>query len=240
MSKQRLDKYLVETSQIENRSKVKNLIRQNLIRVNNQNVTKPGYLIDPSQDTITIKPHTNYVSRSAFKLEGALNQLKLNIEGKSCADIGASTGGFTQVLLQHNPEIVYAIDVGHSQLHPDVSGDPRVKNIEKTNAKSDLPIPEVDLMVADLSFISAHKYTLNLFKYINQDGALLLLFKPQFEVGKENLKPNGVVKSQKPVQQAIQDFESFLHKNKLFLRRIIQTQLTGKKGNQEYFFLITR
>lgn len=240
MTKIRIDKYLVETNQVENRSKVKNLIRQNLIQVNQKDISKPGHLIEPELDVINIKPHDDYVSRSAHKLVDALSQIKLNLDQKVAADIGASTGGFTEVLLNNNIQKVYSIDVGSQQLHPKILQDPRVVNIENTNAKDELPIPEVDFMVGDLSFISAEKYVLNLFKYIKKEGVLLLLFKPQFEVGPDNLRPNGVVKNQSSVQQAIQNFESFLHKNKLTIKKIIKTSLPGKRGNQEYFILIQR
>lgn len=240
MTKVRIDKYLVETNQVENRSKVKNLIRQKLIQVNKVDISKPGFLINPEKDEINIKPHDSYVSRSAHKLVDALKETSLKIEGLTTADIGASTGGFTQVLLNNGAEKVYAIDVGTSQLHPEIAANSKVENIENTNAKGDLPIPKVDLMVGDLSFISAEKYVLNLFKYIERNGALFLLYKPQFEVGPENLKPNGVVKNQASVQKSLQKFESFLHKNKLNIKKIIKTSLPGKRGNQEYFILIKR
>lgn len=240
MTKVRIDKYLVDTEQIENRSKVKNLVRQDLIEVNSKLITKPGFLIDPEKDEITIKPHDSYVSRSAHKLADALTELKIDIADLVCADIGASTGGFTEVLLKHNVKKVYAIDVGSGQIHDKISQDPRVENIENTNAREELPIPKVDFMVADLSFISASKYTVNLFEYLTHEGVLLLMFKPQFEVGQDNIRPNGVVKNQKIIQEALKNYESFLHKNKLHIRKLLKTTLLGKRGNQEYFILITR
>lgn len=240
MTKFRIDKYLVETEQVSNRSKVKNLIRQNLISVNNKPVTKPGYLINPEVDHIEIADHQDFVSRSAHKLIDALSELNLDLKGLTCADIGASTGGFTEVLLQEGVEHVYAVDVGSEQLHKSLHNHPKITNLEKVNAREEMPIPKVDFMVADLSFISASKYVLNLFKYLNKKAPLLLLFKPQFEVGPDKIQPNGVVRSQKHTQKALRDFESFLHQNKLYLRKIIKTSLLGKRGNQEYFLLISR
>lgn len=240
MTKQRLDKYLVETNQVENRSKLKNLIRRRLVTVNDEPATKPGLLINPEKDQIKILPHESFVSRSGLKLYEALQEIKPDLKDKICADIGASTGGFTEVLLQYDPEKIYAIDVGTDQMHPDMKSNPKVENHENINAREEMPIPQVDFMVADLSFISAHKYILNLFKYLKPKAELLLLYKPQFEVGPENLKPNGVVKDYKKVEKSFQEFESFLHKNKLYIRKKIQTKLTGKKGNQEYFILISR
>jgi 23S rRNA (cytidine1920-2'-O)/16S rRNA (cytidine1409-2'-O)-methyltransferase len=240
MTKVRIDKYLVEKEEVENRSKVKNLIRQNLISVNDKKITKPGFLINPETDSIHIEEHTDYVSRSAHKLADSLSQIDIDVKGLVCADIGASTGGFTQVLLEKGAEHVHAVDVGTDQLHPKLQNNPKVTSLENTNAREEMPIPQVDFMVADLSFISSHKYVLNLFKYLKPKASLLLLFKPQFEVGSVNIQPNGVVKSQKHTQKALQDFESFLHQNKLYLRKVIKTSLLGKRGNQEYFLLISR
>lgn len=238
--KVRLDNYLVETSQVENRSKVKNLVRQGLILIDGNPATKAGQLVIPEETEIEILEEFSYVSRSAYKLKEALAKVKINLQNLNCADIGASTGGFTQVLLENSVAHVYCVDVGHSQLHPTIQSDPRVTSYEKINAKDEMPIPkDLDFMVADLSFISIEKYILNLFQYLKNDGKVLILFKPQFQVGPENIV-GGVVKSKKHTEQALKELESFLHKNKLYIRKLCPLNIKGKKGNQEFFLLISR
>ena len=238
--KVRLDNHLVETSQVENRSKVKNLIRQRMILVDGKVVTKSGFLINPEKSEIEIEVGPMYVSRSAHKLVEALTNIKKDLQGLNCADIGASTGGFTQVLLEKGANHVFAVDVGHSQLDPSLASNPKVTSYEKINARDALPIPkDLDFLVADLSFISIEKYIVNLFEYLNPDGQALVLFKPQFQVGPDNVI-NGVVRNNKLIQTALSSLESFLHKNKLHIRKMCAVSLRGKKGNQEIFLLITR
>lgn len=238
-TKIRIDKYLSESGQVENRSKVKNLIRERLISVNGEKVTKPGFLVNPEVDDIKVNENFKYVSRSAKKLLTAIKHFKIKIEGQTCADIGASTGGFTDVLLDKGANHVYAVDVGHDQLHEKLKNNPRITNLEGINARDEMPIPKnLDIIVADLSFISARKYVYNFKNYLNKIGQIILLFKPQFEVGQDNLSQRGVVLKDVDVEEHIKDFNKFLKKEGLYISKKTKSKVTGKKGNQEYLLLI--
>jgi 23S rRNA (cytidine1920-2'-O)/16S rRNA (cytidine1409-2'-O)-methyltransferase len=191
MAKIRLDDFLIEKGFFETKSKAQGAILAGKVKVNNEKITKAGFQI---KDEVEIEVQKNpYVSRGGFKLEKALKEFGINVKDKICLDAGASTGGFTDCMLQNGALKVYAVDVGHNQIDWKFRSDSRVVVIEKTNIKNccaeqiygDNPI-EADFLSADLSFISLNKVLANM-KNLTRQKAMLLLIKPQFEAGRENI-----------------------------------------------------
>jgi 23S rRNA (cytidine1920-2'-O)/16S rRNA (cytidine1409-2'-O)-methyltransferase len=184
-----------------------------------------------------------YVSRAAAKLTGALDHLGLEVHGRA-VDAGASTGGFTQVLLERGCRRVYAVDVGTDQLAATVRADPRVHVWEQTNLRdltlSHVEDQPVDLVVADVSFISLVLLVAPLASVTRADGSLLLMVKPQFEVGRERLGKNGVVRSAADRAQAVQAVVAAARPLGWYAHRIAASRLLGPAGNAEYFVLLRR
>jgi 23S rRNA (cytidine1920-2'-O)/16S rRNA (cytidine1409-2'-O)-methyltransferase len=181
-----------------------------------------------------------YVSRAAYKLLGVLDDLGLTVAGRAL-DAGASTGGFTQVLLERGCDIVYAVDVGTDQLHPTLRDDPRVRVRERTNLRNlslaDVDGEPVDVVVADLSFISLRLVIEPLVSVARADGRLLLLIKPQFEVGRERLERGGVVRSAELRRQAVDAVVAAADRAGWPAVAVVPSRLRGASGNQEFFGL---
>ncbi len=226
MTKKRLDE-LVNIS----RSQAKLLILQGEIRCNGKIIKKPGKLVD-TNSKIEILSKNIYVSRGALKLEAAIKTFGISIANKIIADIGASTGGFTDYCIQHNAKKVYAIDVGHNQLSDTLKNNKKVYNMEGVNIKDIKSLPEsCDISVVDLSFISVLKVFTNISKLTKED--IVILFKPQFESPPGYKNKNGIVKKrylQKIVDRFIQETK---HHNMI---DYIKSPILGKQGNTEYLF----
>src|SRR5213592_2202179 len=197
MSKKlRLDQLLVGKGLFPSREQARRAIMAGVVRIGTRIAAKPSELLD-EQTAITLKPARKYVGRGALKLEAALEHFNIDVRGKTALDIGASTGGFTDCMLQRGTEKVYAVDVGHGQLDWKIRSDPRVIVLEKLNARflSRKHIPElVDLCVIDVSFISLTLILPNAFELITPSGVVLALIKPQFEVERADVRRGGIVR----------------------------------------------
>ncbi len=245
--RERLDKVIKERRLIRSRSRAQRMIESGRVRVNGQIVTRPGHPIDPEAQ-IEILSREPYVSRGGEKLEAALERFRIDPKGRVCLDIGASTGGFTDCLLQHGAAKVIAIDVGHHQLHPKLRADPRVVVREGVNARylapRDVGEP-VELVTIDVSFISLKLVLPPLVEIIKSqtDPAvddligceLIALVKPQFEVGKERLPDDGVVKDAAVRAAVLDDLRAFVEARTPWrLLDTIESPIPGEKGNVEF------
>ena len=227
----RLDQLLVTYNHTQTKSQANRLIKQGLVFVNGVKVEKPAKNCT-LQDEITISDEI-YVSRGAYKLRKAIEEFNITVTGKVCADIGASTGGFTQILLQHNAEKVFAIDVGTDQLHPSLIVNPKVVNLPQTHILKIKNIPEkIDLVVVDLSFISLRKVLPHMLELFGSNTEFVLLFKPQFEVGRE-INKKGVIKPSSAIKSR-DDFLLYLSETFSLNAQHILSPISGQCGNIEF------
>ncbi|RLA63177.1 MAG: TlyA family rRNA (cytidine-2'-O)-methyltransferase [Epsilonproteobacteria bacterium] len=237
MTKDRVDKVLVKLGLVSSRSKAQELIEKGGVLYQGEVVKKPTKLIESSgiELTDTIK----YVGRGARKLEGALKDIHLNFKDKVVADVGASTGGFTQIALELGAAKVFCIDVGHSQLDITIKEDPRVENLEGINIKDGVNLGErVDIALVDLSFISLKLVLRPIMDLIKEDGEVLALIKPQFEAGKNNVGKGGVVKDRETHIRILHEIYDFCQKSAFGIKDFCLSPIRGKEGNQEYFMLL--
>lgn len=238
MSK-RLDQELVDRKLILTRSQARLLIKQGDVKVDGVIVSKPSQQVGASAN-IEIMADELYVSRGAFKLLAAIETFSLEFRGKKIADCGASTGGFTEILLKQGAEKVYCVDVGHDQLHHSLKTHPKVDNREGVNLKHPYSLPEpVDFCVADLSFISLKLVFDTMASFLKEAGSMVLLIKPQFEAGKQRIGKNGIVDLIHH-DEIIDDFVSFAADKKFHKQGLCRSPITGKKGNTEYLIWLTR
>jgi len=237
MKKIRLDQLLVQRNLSESREKAQRLIRAGMVRVNSQTATKPGHLY-PEDTEIFIKEKLKYVSRGGLKIEGAWKKFGFRIEGAICLDIGSSTGGFTDFMLQHGATKVYAIDCGTNQLHYKLRTDPRVVVMENTNARylSETDIPEkADFCAIDTSFISLLRILPPLKNLLKPGAHIVSLIKPQFEAGREQIGKGGVVRDPKVHREVIEKVKTFGTKELGFeWLGLCISPITGPAGNVEF------
>lgn len=239
MQKKRIDEGLLERSLAKTRSEAKRLILEGFVLLNGSIVIKPSTPIEDS-DVISIKERPKYVSRGGIKLEFALKKFNIDVKDFITADIGASTGGFTDCLLQHGARKVYAVDVGYGQLDLRLREDPRVTLIENTNARyiKKEQIPEnLDLIVMDVSFISISKIVPHIKGFLKKDGQIVSLVKPQFE-GERRFVKKGVVKDKELQEKIITNLIDKINQSGQQVTSITYSPIKGAKGNIEYFFLI--
>lgn len=237
--KERLDKIVTDRKLVASRSQAKSLIEKGDVVVNGQILKKAGELVDADSE-IAISSEI-YVGRGAFKLKKALEEFKADVTGKVILDVGASTGGFTEILLNEGAQKVYAIDVGHGQLARKLLGDPRVINMEGTNIKDVTRLPEsADGAVMDLSFISITKVLPALSSLIKSSGFLIALVKPQFEVGPGRLPKDGVVKDTKLREEVLREVNEAAVRAGWQHHGTILSPIEGKSGNTEYLSYFTR
>jgi hemolysin A (tly) len=232
----RLDQYLVEKGLAPTREKAQALIMSGLVLVDGKTADKPGQRVKENAK-VEIKEPFRYVSRGGYKLEHALEKLGLSVEGFTVLDVGASTGGFTDCLLQRGAKRVYAVDVGRAQMDQKLRQDPRVLLYEETDARelTEKHIPEkVDLITMDVSFISSKKLLPIVVKFLKEEGFLLVLVKPQFELSPKFAK-KGVVKDDEKKAQAVLDVANFLKDLGFSVLRVIKAKPRGTKGNEEFF-----
>ncbi len=231
----RLDQALVAAGLTESRARAQELIAAGVVRVAGNPAKKPSQKVEDEALSLTENPNP-YVSRAALKLAHALSAFKLSPKGAVALDVGASTGGFTQVLLEAGAAKVYALDVGHSQLHPKLLADARVVNLEGTNAKA-IPegaVPAVDFIVTDVSFISLTKALPMALGLATQGATFIGLIKPQFEVGRANIGKSGIVKDEPAKAQARADVRSFLEAEGWVITHTGESPIRGQHGNQEF------
>jgi 23S rRNA (cytidine1920-2'-O)/16S rRNA (cytidine1409-2'-O)-methyltransferase len=238
LTKRRIDILLVARGLIESRAKAQAMIMAGEVAVEGMAVTKPGTLVK-EEAAITIVAPPPFVSRGGIKLAYALDQFQLDVCDKVAADIGASTGGFTDCLLKRGARRVYAIDVGRGQLEYRLRQDPRVVVIEGVNARYPMALPEkVDLATIDVSFISVEKVIPSVVQLLKDNGYLVVLIKPQFEAGRREVGKGGIIKDPLIHARVLGRFIAWLTENKLRLGGLLPSPLPGASGNREFFVLI--
>jgi len=239
--KQRLDRLLVDRRIAASRQRAQALIMAGKVLVNNRPVDKAGFLVGRN-DGIELKgKDIPYVSRGGLKLEGALQSLELSPAGLVCLDVGASTGGFTDCLLQNGAARIYAVDVGYGQLAWKLRQDPRVAVIERTNIRhmqTDAIAEPVDLATIDVSFISLKIVVPAVVGFLKNKALILALIKPQFEVGKDQVGKGGVVRDANLHTRVIQSLTAFFVELGLLSQAVIPSRILGPKGNREFFILL--
>ncbi|WFS61352.1 TlyA family RNA methyltransferase [Pseudodesulfovibrio thermohalotolerans] len=238
--KQRADQLLASQGLVESREKGKRLIMAGKIHFMDRGqktpVSKPGQQF-PTDTEFVVPEDNRFVSRGAYKLLTAIEEFDIDFLGKIALDAGASTGGFTDCMLQHGAVRVHAVDVGYGQLHEKLRQDERVVNLERTNvrhAEADLIPDPIDVIVADVSFISLTKILPACLQFLKPGGELVVLVKPQFEVG-PGLTDKGVVRSKRLQQEAVDTVIGFCEAELgLIVRGVVPSKILGPKGNQEY------
>lgn len=236
--KRRLDIWLVEQKLAPSRSRARDLIKSGFIKVNGSIVTKVGQTVAPSTEITLSNEAPNFVSRSAVKLEQALSYFEIEVTGKTILDVGSSTGGFTEVLLRNGAKHIYAIDVGHDQLHESLKGNPKITSLEGQDARtlkpSDFNWP-IEAITIDVSFISLTKALETPLSFIQKQGWLIALIKPQFEVGKKALGKGGIVKNEAEHQAVIEKITKWLTKKPNWqILGVIPSPISGQSGNKEF------
>lgn len=237
MAKQRLDVLVAQHGLCDSREQAQRLILAGEVSVKGQVITKPGTKVDNTLP-ITVKNKPRYVSRGGLKLEGALKAFPVKAEGKICLDIGSSTGGFTDCLLQNGALRVHAVDVGTNQLVWKLRNDPRVIVKEQFNARYMTPADlgeKVQLIVSDVSFISLTKILPAAYDCLEEGGDLLVLIKPQFELQPEDIGPGGIVRDPDLHQRAVDKIHDFVV-NELHREwcGVADSPITGMEGNKEF------
>lgn len=232
--KSRLDKLIVERGLVPTRSKAQAVIMAGEVLVNGERVDKPGTAV-PIEAEVELKTALPFVSRGGFKLEGALAEFKIDVNGRVCADVGACTGGFTDVLLQNGATAVFAIDVGYGQLDWNIRQDDRVVVMERTNARYLESLPEsVNFVAIDVSFISLRLILPAVKKWIMSDADIVALIKPQFEAGPKQVGKGGIVKDTAVHQEVLSDILKWTTENNLGAQGLIRSPVTGAGGNVEF------
>ena len=241
--RERLDKLLVEKGLVQSRERAKAIILAGMVVVDDRVVDKAGTLVERNSRVRVKDRDYSYVSRGGPKLEGALQAFEVDPRGKVAMDIGASTGGFTDCLLQKGAKKVYAVDVGYGQLAWRLRQDPRVVNLERRNIRYLKPEEigeKVDLAVIDTSFISVEKFLPNVLQMVREGGWIVALLKPQFEVGKAEVGKGGVVRDKRKHQQVLDRVSRFSESIGLKVRGTMESPLLGPKGNREFFVYLEK
>lgn len=244
MNKERLDVLLTSNGYFESRQKAQAEIMAGNILVNNQKISKPGTTVDSASLITILKKDFPYVSRGALKLMKAFDQFNINVDDKLCLDIGASTGGFTEILLLKGAKKVYAIDVGHNQLDWKLRNDERVISKEKTNGRYlttlDLEDNLMDTIVTDVSFISLEKILPAAFSCLKNNGEMVALIKPQFEAGHGEVSKKGVVINNITHLKVIKKIIDFSLDLGFSVRGLEKSPIKGPKGNIEFLIFLVK
>ncbi len=236
-SKKRLDVLVFERKLAPSRQKASALIMTGNVLVNNTPVDKPGTLVPSDAEIVNKGGDLPFVSRGGYKIDHALEILGLDVSEMTCLDVGASTGGFTDCLLQRGAARVFAVDVGYGQIDWKLRQDPRVTVIERTNiryAKSDLLPVAVDLVTIDVSFISLKIVVPPAARFLKKNGLILALIKPQFEAGKNQVGKGGVVRDPAMHTAVIRDLSDVFTSQGFVVGPVIPSPVLGPKGNQEF------
>ena len=239
----RIDKLLVHRGVAESRTKAQALVMAGVVLVNEQRVDKPSDTFTPDAE-IRIKggddPASRYVGRGGLKLETALREFEIEVAGFHCLDVGASTGGFTDCLLQHGAKHVIAVDVGHNQIDWRLRTDDRVEVREGINARYLMPedfVAKFDLVVMDVSFISATKILPAIVALLKETARLITLIKPQFEVGRGEVGKGGIVRDPQKHARVIEEVNGAAQQLGLRVRNVIESPIHGADGNVEFLAL---
>ncbi len=241
--KERIDKLLMEKGLAQSRERARALLLEGKVIVEGEVVDKPGTRIGTDAVIRLMEEDLPFVSRGGRKLEGALDAFSVDPKGWVVMDVGASTGGFTDCVLQRGAAKVYAVDVGYGQLAWKLQKDPRVVNLERRNIrylqKEDVS-EEVDLILIDTSFISIEKFLPHLLGFLKAGGIMISLIKPQFEVGKGQVGKGGIVKDAALHQQVIERISAFSRSLGLKVLGVTESPLLGPKGNKEFFIYLKK
>lgn len=237
----RLDVYLGENGFFKSRNKAAETIKRGLVEVDGKVINKPSYEVNP-ESNIVVKDSDSFVSNGGYKLQKAFDDFDFTADSMICADIGASTGGFTECLLRHGAKRVYALDVGKSQLDETLAKDERVVVIDEFNARdlrADTFGEKVDLVTSDVSFISLTYILRQISDVLKNGGFAIVLVKPQFECGKKSLNKNGIVTDIKDRKRAIEEIIKFADSVDLAIKGVTNAPLKPDK-NIEYLLLLQK
>lgn len=238
--RRRIDVLMVERGLAPTREKAQALLMAGSVTVDGQPVTKPGSTV-AADSSVDVRAPLQYVGRGGDKMAGALDALGLDPAGAVVLDVGASTGGFTDCLLQRGATRAYAIDVGRGQLAHGLQLDPRVTSQEGVNARNPFPLPElVDLAVADVSFISLRLVLPQMAAHLRPDGRMLVLVKPQFEAERGAVGRGGIVRDAKTHAAVVGGLAQWAIGQGHRLRGIVPSPITGTEGNREFFVLLEK
>jgi 23S rRNA (cytidine1920-2'-O)/16S rRNA (cytidine1409-2'-O)-methyltransferase len=239
----RVDQLLLEKALAVSRERAQSLIFAGQVLVNERKIDKAGMLVPSDSEIRILGEALRFVGRGGLKLEHALSKFQISVEGKNAIDIGASTGGFTDCLLQRGCAKVYAIDVGYGQLAWKLRQDPRVVVIERTNIRdmdASLITETVDLAVVDVSFISLEKVIPSALRFLKRDSEIVALVKPQFEVGKKLVGKGGIVRDEAERTAAVDRIARFLRGLGFEIHGVSPSPITGQDGNVEYLLYAMR
>jgi len=235
----RLDVLLTEKKLVRSRRVGRDLIKGGKVKVNGYVVKKQGKRFDDAV-TIEVTDHPKYVSRAGYKLEKALTEFKIDVSDKTCLDVGASTGGFTDVLLQNGSSKVYAVEVGTGQLADEIRDDKRVISKENTDIRNVKKLPEkIDIAVVDVSFISLTAVLPSLKNLLDKKADIVTLIKPQFEVKKSFRKKGGIVRELDKRREAVERIRESAIQNGFNVIKVIDSPIEGAKGNREFLAHLT-
>ena len=234
----RLDQRVVDLGLVRSRSQAESYIKLGQVNVNGKAANKSGQLVSES-DQIEVTAEQQYVSRAALKLASVTETLKLDFRGKIVLDVGSSTGGFTDYVLKHSAKKVIAVEVGKDQLHPSLHGDKRIELHEQTDIRDFATEEKIDLVVADVSFISLRELLPHITSIISKQTQVVVMVKPQFEAGSSGLKHKGVIKNEKMRRDILKDFENWASQKFQIIDKA-DSGISGAKGNQERFYLLRK
>lgn len=238
MTKKRLDNLLVTRELADNIATAQAVIMAGEVTVSGKVVTKPGTMVDEGSE-LKLAEESPYVSRGGLKLAHALDEFKIDASSMTAIDVGASTGGFTDCLLQRGAERVYAIDVGYGQLDYKLRQDPRVVVMERVNARLSFSLPEkVDIATVDLSFISVTQVIPNIVGYLAPPGHIVILFKPQFEAKREEVGKGGIIKDPQIHALVLGRFINWITEHDLRLCGLVASPILGAEGNKEFLIYL--
>lgn len=239
----RLDVYLTEKGLVKSRELAKSIIKSGGVSINGQTARKPSQEVSENDEISVTGNMPKFVGRGGLKLEKALCSFGIDVKGFVCVDIGASTGGFTDCLLQNGAAYVYAVDVGHGQLDSNLANDNRVYNMEGTNIKDVNAASfseKIDFICTDVSFISLTKVIPVITDILSDGGQAVMLIKPQFECGKADIGKNGIVRSPKVHERVIKEIASACEVSGLGVKSIDFSPIRGGDGNIEYLINVKK
>ncbi|MDO5478307.1 MAG: TlyA family RNA methyltransferase [Clostridia bacterium] len=232
----RLDLFMVQSSLARSREQAKELIANGKVEVDGKICEKPSFAVENHK--VTVKEQENFVGRGAKKLFKAFSVFSLDVKGKICIDAGASTGGFTEMMLREGAAKVYAVDVGQDQLAESLKADERVINLEKTDIRKLELSEKAAFFTADVSFISLTQIFYHLYRLSTEDAEGVCLVKPQFEAGREFVGKKGVVKDKKAHIRVLSDITEFAKGVGFFVKGLTTSPITGQNGNIEYLLYL--
>jgi 23S rRNA (cytidine1920-2'-O)/16S rRNA (cytidine1409-2'-O)-methyltransferase len=239
----RLDLALEQRGLVPSRARARDAILRGTVTINGVTAVKQNQMVGVADKLALSDPASNYVSRAALKLVAGLEAAEIDVTGKVCLDVGASTGGFTQVLMERGAAKIYAVDVGHDQLHQRLRGSDRVINIEGFNAR-DLTVEQIPepiaVLVSDVSFVSVTKVLAAPLALCAPGADAVILFKPQFEVGRKNVGKGGIVTSAEAIEEALVEVIAFMQAEGFAHRLSVASPIAGGDGNQETVLVFRR